>query len=115
MQQLGRASSCSAASIRDGPAAARGRGGHRTRYSRPSREGVGRLDRWRVVRRPRDRARWPAPAPRGRLRPLDRLDRLDRCQIIVASAVSGDRAGLGAVRRRFHAFFSVRIGRGSRA
>jgi len=43
------------------------------------------------------------------------FERLDRGQRVPASAVSGDRAGLGAVHGRFHVFFSVGNGRGSRA
>jgi len=43
------------------------------------------------------------------------FERLDRGQRVTASAVSYDRADQRAVHGRFHAFFSVRIGRGSRA
>jgi len=43
------------------------------------------------------------------------LERLNRGQRVPASVVSGERADLRAVGRRFHAFFSVGNGRGSRA
>jgi len=43
------------------------------------------------------------------------LERLDRRQCVAAGAVSGGRADLGAVRRRFHATSSAENIRGSRA
>ncbi len=43
------------------------------------------------------------------------LERLDRGQSVTAGAVSGERADLGAVRGRFHAFFCVGNRRGFRA
>jgi len=63
--------------------------------------GVGALGGRRVVRRREVVLDGPHQLREDGSAPLERLDRLDRCQIIVACAVSGDRAGLRAVRGRF--------------
>jgi len=66
---------------------ARGHGGRRTRQ--PSRNGVGGLNRWRVVQRREIVLNGPSELRQNRAAPLERLDRSQR---VPASAVSGERA-----------------------
>jgi len=73
---------------------------------------VGPLGSWRVVRRREVVLDGPCELDKNGPAAFERLDRGQR---VSASAVSGKRADLGAVRRRFHVFFSVEKSRGSRA